>query len=92
MPAFRYLGKRVAGEDADGYPIVLTEIEAYGFRFNGETYTEVPDDAVAWQGMALNPATRQMEPITTTVVQKLRGNREFEERVEGDRPAKGKAA
>ena len=69
-------------EDANGnvVPNILTSIDAFGFRFNAKTYTEVPDDAVAYTARVLDRVEGKLTPAKVLVVDKLRGNREFEEK------------
>lgn len=84
MPEFRYKGVVVNGEiEAENgmkIPNIERSIEAFGFKFNGKTYTEVPDDAVAYTARVLDRAEGKLIPTKVLVVDKLRGNREFEER------------
>lgn len=84
VAAFRYRGAVVQGEkqDADGVtvPNIIENIEVFGYAFSKRKFTEVPLDAVAYSGRRLNRLTGVVEPFQVTVVEKLRGNREFEER------------
>lgn len=83
---FRYLGAVVLGEKVDDngntVPDISTSIEAYGHTFHSKRYTEVPGDQVAYIARPFNKMTGKREPKPVYVVEKLRGNKEFEEQDE----------
>ena len=85
MAEFRYKGVVVAGERADDdgvvVPNVLESVEMYGFTLHKRKYTEVPEDAIAVSGRRLNRDEGRLERYKVSVVEKLRGNPEVEEKV-----------
>ena len=84
MAEFRYIGAMVDGEVEDDngniVPNIVRTVEAFGHKFSQKAYTEVPDDAVAYTTRVLNRAEGKLVPKQVLIVDKLRGNREFEER------------
>ena len=84
MPQFKYVGVVVNGEVDEGngniVPNVIRTIEAYGYEFSNDKYTEVPEDAVAYQGRVFDPLTRTRKPQPVYVVDKLRGNIHYQEK------------
>lgn len=82
MAKFRYKGVVVDGEveEENGMmvPNIKRSIEAYGYKFNSKTYTEVPDDA-SFNARILDRIQEKLVPAKVSIVEKLRNNREFEE-------------
>ena len=83
MPKFRFLGATVLGETTDERGIVLPNVvratSVYGFDFNYDDWTEVPEDAVAYECDVLDRSLGRTVRRTVYAVDKLRGNSEFEE-------------
>lgn len=83
MAKFRYKGATVHGEKADGdgniVPNIVESTEVYGYQFHKKSYTEVPDDQVAYYAQVMNNETGARSRQPCLVVDKLRANSHFEE-------------
>lgn len=83
MAKFRFLGARIDGEreleSGAVMPNVVESAVMYGHKI-GKEFVEIPDDAIAYEGFIVNKRTGEREWVKVPVVEKLRGNREFEEK------------
>ncbi len=82
---FRYLGVVVDGEKEDDngnvVPNIVKSTELSGLKFYDKKYTHVPGDLVAYHANVLDKATRQRNSQPVYLVDKLRANSHFEEKV-----------
>lgn len=85
MAKFRYASSYMGSGELDEHGNVVPgkTISMYGLDFNGNRYTEVPDDLVAYVSRRTNRVTGVMEVNEVLVVDKLRGNSHFEEQSGG---------